>query len=59
MEEWEDDDREDLRRELERAFEDVADLEPSQQAEELTAHLVQLAGLMGFDVGQGGGDDDD
>jgi hypothetical protein len=59
MEEWEDDDREDLRRELERAFEDVADLEPSEQREELTARLVELAELMGFGVEEGGGGDDD
>lgn len=60
MEEWEDDDREDLRRELERVFEDVADLEPSEQREELTARLVELAELMGFEVEPGdGGDDDD
>jgi hypothetical protein len=59
MEEWEDDDREDLRRELERAFEDVADLEPSEQREELTARLAELAELMGFEVEQGGGGDDD
>ena len=59
MEEWEDDDREDLRRELERAFEDVADLEPSEQREELIARLAELAELMGFEVEQGGGGDDD
>jgi serine/threonine-protein kinase len=59
MEEWEDDDRDELRRELERAFEDVADLEPSEQREELTARLVELAELMGFEVEQGGGGEDD
>ena len=60
MEKWQEDDREELRRELERAFEDVADLERSEQQEELTALLVQLAQLMGFEVEQGnGGDDDD
>jgi hypothetical protein len=59
MEEWQDDDREELRRELERAFEDVDDLEPSDQREELTALLVQLAELMGFEVEQGGGGEDD
>jgi serine/threonine-protein kinase len=60
MEAWQDDDREELRRELERAFEDVADLERSEQREELTALLVELAKLMGFEVDQGnGGDDDD
>jgi hypothetical protein len=59
MEEWQDDDREELRRELERAFEDVDDLESSQQQEELTALLVQLAELMGFEVEQGNGGEDD
>jgi hypothetical protein len=59
MEEWQDDDREELRRELERAFEDVDDLEPSEQREELTALLVQLAELMGFEVEQGNGGDDE
>lgn len=60
MEKWQDDDREELRRELERAFEDVADLERSEQREELTSLLVELAQLMGFEVDQGnGGEDDD
>jgi hypothetical protein len=59
MEEWQDDDREELRRELERALEDVDDLEPSEQREELTALLIQLAELMGFGVEQGNGGDDE
>jgi serine/threonine-protein kinase len=59
MDAWQDDDREELRRELERMFEAVADLERSDQREELTTRLVELADLMGFDVDQGGGGDDD
>jgi len=59
MEEWQNDDREELRRELERAFEDVADFEPSEEREELTALLAQLAELMGFEVEQGNGGDDE
>ena len=67
MEEWENDNREDLIRELERAFEEVADLEESQERDELTARLIELAELMGFQVdqsnqgdrdGDGDGDDD-
>ncbi|MGH8951156.1 MAG: serine/threonine-protein kinase [Acidimicrobiia bacterium] len=63
MEEWENDNREDLIRELERAFEEVADLEESQERDELAARLIELAELMGFEVdqsgqGDGGGDDD-
>jgi hypothetical protein len=46
-----------LRRELERTFEAVADLEPSEQQEQLSTRLVVLAELMGFDVEQGGGGD--
>jgi hypothetical protein len=61
MEEWENDDREDLMRELERAFEAVADLEQSAERDQLNQLFIQLAGLMGFEVDQGGqgGDDDD
>jgi predicted lipid-binding transport protein (Tim44 family) len=59
MEEWQDDDREELRRELERVFEDVDDLESSEEREELTALLVRLADLMGFDVQESGGDDEE
>jgi eukaryotic-like serine/threonine-protein kinase len=60
MEEWEGgDDRDELRRELERAFEAVADLEESPEREELTASLIELSELMGFRVDQIGQDDDD
>ncbi|HEU5113877.1 MAG TPA: serine/threonine-protein kinase, partial [Acidimicrobiia bacterium] len=62
MEEWEGDNRDDLRRELERAFEEVADLDESQEREELTARLIELSELMGFrvdQIGQGNGKDDD
>ncbi|MET0566704.1 MAG: serine/threonine-protein kinase [Acidimicrobiia bacterium] len=64
MEQWaEGDNRDDLMRELERAFEEVADLEESPERDELTARLIQLSELMGFRVDQigpgGGGDDDD
>jgi eukaryotic-like serine/threonine-protein kinase len=62
MEEWEGDNRDELRRELERAFEEVADLEESTEREELTARLIQLSELMGFrvdQIGQGDGEDDD
>ncbi len=63
LEEWANDDREDLIRELERAFEEVADLEESPEREELTARLIQLSELMGYRVDQvgqdSGGDDDD
>jgi serine/threonine-protein kinase len=57
MEAWQDDDREELRRELERTFEAVADLEPSEQQDQLSTRLVELAELMGFDVEQGDGGD--
>jgi eukaryotic-like serine/threonine-protein kinase len=62
MKAWEEDKRDELRRELERAFEAVADLEESPERDELTARLIQLSELMGFRVDQleqGGGDDDD
>jgi eukaryotic-like serine/threonine-protein kinase len=63
MEEWEGgEDRDELRRELERAFEAVADLEGSSEREELTASLIELSELMGFrvdQIGQGDGEDDD
>jgi hypothetical protein len=57
MEAWQDDDREELRRELERTFEAVADLEPSEQQDQLSTRLVELAELMGFDVEQEDGGD--
>jgi hypothetical protein len=59
MEEWEADDREDLIRELERIFEEVGDLEGSEERDEITAQLVRLAEMMGFQVEQGGGGDGD
>ena len=40
-----------MSRELERAFEEVADLEESPERDELTARLIAL-GLMGFRVDQ-------
>ena len=62
LDEWEKDDREHLMRELERAFEEVGDLEESPERDELTARLIQLSELMGFrvdQIGQGDGEDDD
>ena len=62
LDEWASSDREDLIRELDRAFEEVADLEESPEREELTARLIQLSELMGFrvdEIGSGDGDDDD
>ena len=59
---WEEDKRDELIRELERAFEEVGDLEESPQRDELTARLIQLSELMGFrvdQIGQGDGEDDD
>lgn len=54
MEEWESGDRDQLIRELERAFETVEDLGNSSERDALTEQLVHLAELMGFDVEQGG-----
>jgi serine/threonine-protein kinase len=59
MEEWEADDREDLIRELERIFDEVGDLEGSEERDEITAQLVRLAEMMGFQVEQGGGGEGD
>ncbi|HEX5695047.1 MAG TPA: hypothetical protein VFZ15_01585, partial [Acidimicrobiia bacterium] len=59
MDEWENDDREDLMRELERAFEAVADLEQSAERDELNQLFIQLAELMGFEVDRGQGEEDD
>jgi len=59
---WEEDKRDELMRELERAFEEVADLEESPERDDLTARLIQLSELMGFrvdQIGQGDGEDDD
>ena len=60
MEEWENDDRDDLVREMQQTFDEVADLDESPERETLTAQLIQLAELMGFEVDQGGsgGNDD-
>ena len=62
LEEWESGDREDLIRELERAFEAVADLDESPERDELTARLILLSELMGYrvdQIGQGDSEDDD
>jgi serine/threonine-protein kinase len=66
MGEWADQDREDLVRELERAFEQASDLEESPERALLVDRLAELAELMGFRVdriigggGDGGGDGDD
>ena len=62
MEEWDGGNRDELRRELERAFKEVAELEESPERDELTARLTQLSELMGFrvdQIGQGDGEDDD
>jgi len=60
MEEWENDDREDLISEMQQTFDEVADLDESPERETLTARLIQPAELMGFEVDQNGaGDGDD
>jgi serine/threonine-protein kinase len=66
IEEWQAEDRDDLRRELERAFDEAADLEESSERTLLIDRLAQLAELMGFRVdrigeleGNGGGDGND
>jgi eukaryotic-like serine/threonine-protein kinase len=62
MKAWDGDKRDELIRELEKAFEEVADLEESAERDELTARLIQLAELMGFrvdQIGQGDGEGDD
>ncbi len=61
MKEWANGDRDELTRELERAFEAVGDLDNSPEREELTEQFIHLAELMGFDVEQGGqgGDESD
>jgi len=58
-EEWVDGDREDLARDLERAFEEAGDLPDSSEREQMMGMLVELAELMGFEVSQSGGEDDD
>jgi serine/threonine-protein kinase len=59
--EWQAEDREDLQRELEQAFEEAADLEESSERTLLLERLTELAELMGFRVdriGEGGGNGD-
>jgi hypothetical protein len=59
---WEGDNRDELTRELEKAFEEVADIEESPERDELTGLLIELSELMGFrvdEIGSGDGDDDD
>jgi hypothetical protein len=63
LEEWQSQDREDLQRELERAFAEAADLEDSPERTLLVERLTELAELMGFRVdsfggGEGNGDGD-
>jgi hypothetical protein len=63
LEEWQSDDRDKLRRELEGAFEEAAKLDDSPQRTELMELLTQMAELMGFRVdsvggGEGNGDRD-
>jgi serine/threonine-protein kinase len=65
LEEWQAGDREELRHELERAFEDAGNFEESPERSLLLERLAQLSELMGFRVeglgnGQGneGGDGD-
>ena len=69
LEEWQAQDRDDLQRELERAFETAGDLDESPERTLLVDRLTELAELMGFRVdsigdgegngdGQGNGDDD-
>ena len=52
MELWEDGDQDDLRRELERAFEAVSELEESPERDQLNELFTQLAEQMGFEVDQ-------
>ena len=56
---WENGDDEKLRRELERAFEAVNDLDDSAERDELTELFIRLAELMGFEVERAEADDDD
>jgi hypothetical protein len=55
LEEWQSDDRDKLRRELEGAFEEAAKLDDSPQRTELMELLTELAELMGFRVDRFGG----
>jgi hypothetical protein len=54
--EWQSGDRDDLRRELEQAFDEVSDLEDSPERRLLIERLTQFAELMGFRVDPLGGD---
>jgi serine/threonine-protein kinase len=56
LEEWQSGDRDDLRRELEQAFDEVSDLEDSPERRLLIERLTQFAELMGFRVDPLGGD---
>ena len=61
METWESGEDDDLRRELERAFEAVERLDESAERVQLNELFIELAALMGFEVDQSpqGGDQDD
>jgi TorA maturation chaperone TorD len=66
LEEWQAGDREQLREELERAFEDAGKLEASPERSLLLERLAELSELMGFRVeglgngeGNEGGDGND
>lgn len=52
MEEWERDNRDDLKGELERSFDAVGALDKSAQRDQLTEWFIQLAELMGVEVDQ-------
>jgi serine/threonine protein kinase len=56
MGEWADDNREDLARALEDAFDELDDLESSSERDTLNDRFIELAELMGFQVEQGDGD---
>jgi serine/threonine-protein kinase len=61
LEEWQSDDRDKLRRELEGAFEEAAKLDDSPQRTLLVERLTEMAELMGFrvdSIGGGGGNGD-
>jgi hypothetical protein len=59
LEQWQSGDRDDLQRELERAFGEAADLEDSPERTLLVDRLTQLAELMGFRVDNLGGEEGD
>jgi lipoate-protein ligase A len=58
---WENGDDEELARELERAFDAVADLEDSAERDQLNEMFIQLAESMGYQVEQSsqGNEDED